>query len=156
MHARASGGGGPVNCVIPSAGRDPHRSATGLSSTNVKIPRRARDDRWRVLASAALIVALTGCDRGIDAVRDRLVGRSRATIDSLSAQNAALQRQMVVFERISAEKDTLLREVRDAHILIEAVAEALRRMDGSPSQLESVDSATMAMGGSDSVVAAAG
>jgi predicted nuclease with TOPRIM domain len=63
---------------------------------------------------------------------------------------------MVVFERISAEKDTLLREVRDAHILIEAVAEQLRRMDGSPSQLESMDSTTVAMGGSDSVVAAAG
>ena len=69
------------------------------------------------------------------------------TIDSLSAQNASLQRQMVVFERISAEKDTLLREVRDAHILIEAVAEQLRRMDGSPSQLESMDSTGMRHGG---------
>jgi hypothetical protein len=83
------------------------------------------------------------------------------TIDSLSAQNASLQRQMVVFERMSAEKDTLLREVRDAHLLIEAVAEQLRRMDGAPMELESTDSTGMsggmsAMGGADSVVAAAG
>lgn len=103
-----------------------------------------------------IVIATTGCDRAIDTVKDRLAGRSRATIDSLTLQNASLQRQMVVFERISAEKDTLLREVRDAHILIEAVADQLRRMDGSPSQLESMDSTTVAMGGSDSVVAAAG
>ena len=70
--------------------------------------------------------------------------RSRATIDSLSAQNASLQRQMITFERISAEKDTLLREVRDAHILIEAVAEQLKHMDGSPAQLEAFDSTTQA------------
>jgi archaellum component FlaC len=103
-----------------------------------------------------LLVVATACDRGIDIVRDRLSTRSRTTIDSLTVQNASLQRQMVVFERISAEKDTLLREVRDAHILIEAVAEQLRHMDGSPSQLESMDSTTVAMGGSDSAVAAAG
>jgi hypothetical protein len=95
-------------------------------------------------------------------VRQQFARGSRATIDSLSAQNAALQRQMIVFERISAEKDTLLREVRDAHLLIEAVAEQLRRMDGSPMQLESPDSTAMSAaiggspGGSDSVVAAVG
>jgi hypothetical protein len=102
------------------------------------------------------VVLLCGCDRGVDLVRERITRRSRATIDSLTAQNASLQRQMVMFERISAEKDTLLREVRDAHILIEAVAEQLRRMDGSPGQLEAMDSTTMAMGGSDSLAAAAG
>ena len=63
---------------------------------------------------------------------------------------------MVVFERISAEKDTLLREVRDAHILIEAVAEQLRRMDGSPTQFESMDSTTMRDGRSTALLAAAG
>jgi hypothetical protein len=103
-----------------------------------------------------MTVVLAGCDRGIDLVRDRIARRSRTTIDSLASQNAALQRQMVMYERISAEKDTLLREVRDAHILIEAVAEQLRRMDGSPGQLESMDSTTMAMGGPDSLVVAAG
>jgi hypothetical protein len=103
-----------------------------------------------------MTLVLAGCDRGIDLVRDRIARRSRVTIDSLASQNAALQRQMVMYERISAEKDTLLREVRDAHILIEAVAEQLRRMDGSPGQLESMDSTTMAMGGPDSLVVAAG
>jgi hypothetical protein len=105
-----------------------------------------------------LVLSTTACDRGIDLVRDRFARRSRVTIDSLAAQNASLQRQMVVFERISAEKDTLLREVRDAHILIEAVAEQLRRMDGSPAEMESMDSTGMmvALGGSDSVVAAPG
>ena len=78
-----------------------------------------------------LLLTTTGCDRGVDMVRERFARRSRATIDSLSAQNAALQRQMLVFERISAEKDTLLREVRQAHILIEAIAQELRRIDGS-------------------------
>jgi len=82
--------------------------------------------------------------------------RSRMTIDSLSTQNASLQRQMVMFERISAEKDTLLREVRDAHILIEAVGEALKHMDGSPGSLAAMDSLTKAMGESDSVAAAGG
>jgi hypothetical protein len=110
------------------------------------------------IAIVALLAATTACDRGIDLVRQQFAKGSRATVDSLSAQNAALQRQMIVFERISAEKDTLLREVRDAHLLIEAMAEQLRRMDGSPMQLEFPDSTGMsaAMGGSDSVVAAAG
>jgi hypothetical protein len=69
---------------------------------------------------------------------------------------------MVAFERMSAEKDTLLREVRDAHILIEAVAEQLRRMDGSPTEFETLDSTGMSgamgasMGGSDSLMAANG
>src|SRR5215208_1647261 len=78
--------------------------------------------------SFLLVMMTTGCDRGVQIVRDQFARQSRVTIDSLTTQNAALQRQMVVFERISAEKDTLLREVRDAHILIEAVAEQLRRM----------------------------
>jgi hypothetical protein len=109
------------------------------------------------LGMTAVVIATTGCNRGIDMVRERMARGSRATIDSLSAQNASLQRQMVVFERISAEKDTLLREVRDAHILIEAVAQQLRRMDGSPTELERGDSAAMvALGGSDSVLAVAG
>jgi len=102
----------------------------------------------------ALSIATTGCDRGVEIVRDQFARRSRVTIDSLSAQNAALQRQMMVFERISAEKDTLLREVRDAHILIEAVAEQLRRMDGSAVEVEAVDSA--AAGDAAGVYAAAG
>lgn len=85
----------------------------------------------KTVAVASFVVSTTACDRGVDMVRDRLARRSRATIDSLSAQNASLQRQMLVFERISAEKDTLLREVREAHILIEAIAQELRRMDGS-------------------------
>ena len=128
MHARASGGGSSVmRSVLASLG-----------------------------TTVVILTSTTGCNRGIDMVRERLARRSRATIDSLSAQNASLQRQMVMFERISAEKDTLLREVRDAHILIEAVAEQLRHMDGSPAQFESMDSTAMAMGGSDSVVAAAG
>ena len=78
-----------------------------------------------------LVVCVTsGCDRSLDFARDRLARRSRVTIDSLAAQNAVLRQQMRVYERISAEKDTLLREVRDAHILIEAVAQQLRQMDG--------------------------
>jgi hypothetical protein len=119
------------------------------------IPRYARND---ILGIVLLVLSTTACDRGVELVRNQLARRSRVTIDSLSAQNASLQRQMVVFERISAEKDTLLREVRDAHILIEAVAEQLRRMDGSPTEMESMDSTGMAavMGGSDSVVAAQG
>jgi len=109
----------------------------------------------RVAPSLALLATLaltTACDRGIDLVRQRVATRSRRTIDSLSAQNAALQRQMAVFERISAEKDTLLREVRDAHILIEAVAEQLRQMDGSVVELVPSDSS----GGADSTRAAVG
>jgi predicted nuclease with TOPRIM domain len=135
MYDRAAGGGGTM-----TAGRGKREAGRGK----------------RALGLALLVLGLTGCDRGIDAVRERLAGRSRATIDSLTAANAGLQRQMVVFERISAEKDTLLREVRDAHVLIEAVAEQLRRMDGSAGALEAVDSTTMAMGGTDSVVAAPG
>ncbi len=108
------------------------------------------------VALTLVVVSASGCNRGIDIVRERLARRSRATIDSLAAQNASLQRQMVMFERISAEKDTLLREVRDAHILIEAVAQQLRHMDGSPAEFESMDSTAMTMGGSDSVIAAAG
>jgi hypothetical protein len=83
-----------------------------------------------------VVLTMSGCDRGIDVVRKQLARGSRATIDSLNAQNAVLRRRMLVFERISAEKDTLLREVRDAHILIEAVAEELRRMDGSPAEMD--------------------
>lgn len=86
---------------------------------------------WRATILLSVVVLNAACDRGIDLVRERMASRSRRTIDSLAARNAALERQMAVFERISAEKDTLLREVRDAHMLIEAVAEQLRRMDGS-------------------------
>ena len=50
----------------------------------------------------------------------------------------------------------MLREVRDAHVLIEAVAEQLKHMDGSPASLAAMDSITAEMGGSDSVSAAGG
>ena len=102
-----------------------------------------------------MAVATTGCDRGIKLVQDRMSRGSRTTIDSLTRQNDALQRRMVVFERISAEKDTLLREVRDAHILIEAIANALSRLDGSPTQVESLDGSAVATLG-DSLLAEAG
>ena len=105
-------------------------------------------------ALIGLLVAAVGCDRGMDLMP--FMRRSRMTIDSLSTENASLQRQMVMFERISAEKDTLLREVRDAHVLIEAVAEQLKHMDGSPASLAAMDSITAEMGGSDSVSAAGG
>jgi hypothetical protein len=111
-------------------------------------------DRFRSLIVVALLVTTAACDRGVQIVRDQFARASRATIDSLSAQNAALQRQMFVFERISAEKDTLLREVRDAHLLIEAVAEQLRRMDGSAVEVESLDSSAVSDGAN--MVAAAG
>jgi hypothetical protein len=101
-----------------------------------------------------VLVLSSACGRGVEIVREQFAKRSRATIDSLTTQNAALERRMAVFERISAEKDTLLREVRDAHILIEAVAEQLRRMDGSPAELEVVDSTRA--GGADGVAAATG
>src|SRR5688572_21551702 len=104
-----------------------HRCAASLGMT-----RSARNDVWAGLSTIALLLFTTACDRGVDLVRDRLARGSRATIDSLSAQNATLQRQMVVFERISAEKDTLLREVREAHLLIEAIAQELQRIDGPP------------------------
>ena len=160
----------PSHVVIPSAARNPWRPdrearpSTGMTAIprSARNDKSARNDRVRSITVGALLVVATGCDRGIDIVRDQFAKRSRVTIDSLSAQNASLQRQMVVFERISAEKDTLLREVRDAHLLIEAVAEQLRRMDGSPLQLESADSTGMSvamgasLGGSDSVVAATG
>ena len=107
-----------------------------------------------VLGVTALLVSVTGCDRGVQMVREQFSKGSRAKIDSLSAQNNALKRRMVVFERISAEKDTLLREVRDAHLLIEAVAEQLRRMDGSPVEFEAIDSTGASA--SDGLLAAAG
>ena len=144
--------------VIPSGARAQRTRRRGIAI----IPKEGqafRSGRRRFLASlgmTAVVVSSLGCNRGIDVVRERLTRRSRQTIDSLAAQNASLQRQMLLFERISAEKDTLLREVRDAHIVIEAVAEQLRHMDGSPAQLESMDSTAMAMGGRDSIVAAAG
>jgi hypothetical protein len=106
------------------------------------------------LGMTALLLSATGCDRGVQMVREQLSKGSRAKIDSLSAQNNALKRRMVVFERISAEKDTLLREVRDAHLLIEAVAEQLRRLDGSPVEFEAVDSTGAST--SDGLLAAAG
>ena len=110
----------------------------------------ARAGGWLTLASRkgaliGLLVAAVGCDRGMDLMP--FMRRSRMTIDSLSTQNASLRAAMVMFERISAEKDTLLREVRDAHVLIEAVGEALKHMDGSPGSLAVMDSITAAMGG---------
>src|SRR5688500_13386709 len=101
-------------------------------SSTTRLRRSARNDHGSALLTIALLLFTTACDRGVDLVRDRLARGSRATIDSLSAQNATLQRQMVVFERISAEKDTLLREVREAHLLIEAIAQELQRIDGPP------------------------
>jgi hypothetical protein len=100
------------------------------------------------------LAATAGCDRGVQLVRDRFAKQSRVTIDSLNRQNAALQRRMVVFERISAEKDTLLREVRDAHLLIEAVAEQLRRMDGGAVEFEAPGST--GVGPPEALLAAAG
>ena len=100
------------------------------------------------------LAATTGCDRGVQLVRDRFAKQSRVTIDSLNRQNAALERRMVLFERISAEKDTLLREVRDAHLLIEAVAEQLRRMDGGAVEFEAPGST--GVGPPEALLAAAG
>ena len=142
---RACASGGRAMSRQSAIGNRESRSVARLVSVPLRI--------------AALVVAaglLGGCNRSVEIVRERLMRRSRVTIDSLSAANATLQRQMVTFERISAEKDTLLREVRDAHILIEAVAEQLRRMDGGPAEFESGDSATMASGGTDAVIAAPG
>ena len=110
--------------------------------------------RAAILGSTVSLVSAAGCDHATDLVP--FMRRSRLTIDSLSTQNASLQRQMVMFERISAEKDTLLREVRDAHVLIEAVAEQLKHMDGSPGSFAAMDSITATMGGPDSVAAANG
>jgi hypothetical protein len=100
------------------------------------------------------LAATIGCDRGVQLVRDRFAKQSRVTIDSLNRQNAALERRMVLFERISAEKDTLLREVRDAHLLIEAVAEQLRRMDGGAVEFEAPGST--GVGPPEALLAAAG
>lgn len=139
MLDRASIDGGDAMNVVPSAARDSSRPGRAPSAVQARIPRRsARNDK---VALVVLLLLTTGCDRGVQMVRDQFARRSRVTIDSLSARNATLERQMVVFERISAEKDTLLREVRDAHLLIEAVADQLRRMDGSPVEVESSDSA---------------
>ena len=122
------------------------------------IPSGAAQRRSRgivtLLTVMLLVVSVTACDRGVQIVREQFAKGSRATIDSLSRQNNTLKQQMVVFERISAEKDTLLREVRDAHVLIEAVAEQLRRMDGSPVQFEAVDSTGAPL--SDGLLEAAG
>ena len=141
---------GVISSEVPKA------RSRGIVSFPVEGPSLLRG-RARFLAAlgmTALLVVVSGCDRGVQIVRDQFAKRSRATIDSLSAQNTALRKQMVVFERISAEKDTLLREVRDAHLLIEAVAEQLRRMDGSPVEFEAVDST--GMGSTDGLLAAAG
>ena len=155
MHDSSPGRrGDAVTGVISS--EVPKARSRGIVSFPVEGPSLLRG-RARFLAAlgmTALLVVVSGCDRGVQIVRDQFAKRSRATIDSLSAQNTALRKQMVVFERISAEKDTLLREVRDAHLLIEAVAEQLRRMDGSPVEFEAVDST--GMGSTDGLLAAAG
>ena len=121
----------PSNAILSEA-KDPQGSVQERSAGMARILRFAQNDKGIAIVLAAFVlVTSTACDRGVDLVRDRLAGKSRATIDSLTTQNAALQRQMLVFERISAEKDTLLREVREAHILIEAIAQELQRIDGS-------------------------
>ena len=144
MFARASGGRSPVSAPgwLLAA-----RAGCWLTLAARKAP---------LIGLAGALVGVVGCDHPMDLMP--FMRRSRMTIDSLSTQNASLQRQMVMFERISAEKDTLLREVRDAHILIEAVGEALKHMDGSPASLAVMDSitATMGGGGPDSVAAAGG
>ena len=133
----------------------PEREAR-LSIGTTAIPRLRRFAPWLGMTGLlVMVVATTGCDRGIKLVQDRMSRGSRTTIDSLTRRNDALERRMVVFERISAEKDTLLREVRDAHILIEAIANALSRMDGSPTHVESLDGSAVATLG-DSLLAAAG
>ena len=133
----------------------PEREAR-LSIGTTAIPRLRRFAPWLGMTGLlVMVVATTGCDRGIKLVQDRMSRGSRTTIDSLTRRNDALERRMVVFERISAEKDTLLREVRDAHILIEAIASALSRMDGSPTHVESLDGSAVATLG-DSLLAAAG
>src|SRR5262245_7254231 len=75
-----------------------------------------RPDRWLRAGIAHGIVRLT----------------SGGSVDSLERENASLKNRMVQFERISAEKDTLLTELRDAHLLIEGVATELRHFDGRP------------------------
>ena len=139
MCYRAPGGGG-----VPVSHSERTRGILGVRVERLA-PRPGRQGfltAFGMTMVAGLLLATTACDRGAEMVREQFTRRSRATIDSLTAQNATLQRQMAVFERISAEKDTLLREVRDAHVLIEAVAEQLRRMDGSAVEVESLDSAT--------------
>ena len=113
--------------------RVPSAAHTRCAVTTSPIVPRVSQRHVLPLLAALAIVALTACDQVAQVrsqVRSRLSFGSQAAVDSLSRENAALRRQMVLFERISAEKDTLLREVRDAHILIEAIAEELQRMDG--------------------------
>ena len=126
--------------ALRKEGRVPRPGRQGFIRPVRGHPAAGRAPAFGMTTILALLLATTACDRGVSMVRDQFTRRSRVTIDSLSAQNAALQRQMAVFERISAEKDTLLREVRDAHLLIEAVAEQLRRMDGSAIEVETLDS----------------
>lgn len=93
-----------------------------------------------VVSVLVLVFALGACDGRLQRAADKILVRSQPRLDSLSRENERLRRQMVLFERISAEKDTLLREVRDAHILIETVAQELHRMNGSTVQAVSSDS----------------
>jgi hypothetical protein len=131
MPACSPGGGDPVTPVIPSEARNRDRPDRGAvpSIGSRAIPRLRAFGA--ALGMPTVVFLLVGCDRGVDLVRERITRRSRVTIDSLTAQNASLQRQMVMFERISAEKDTLLREVRDAHILIEFVRRHLADVEDS-------------------------
>ena len=102
--------------VIPSETRNPHRPGrlAGLTREGwhrSSSPRAHRvmsrqllvlrsQSRRRVMvlpiAIITLLATVTACDRGIDLVRQQFAKGSRVTIDSLSAQNAALQRQMIV------------------------------------------------------------
>jgi hypothetical protein len=83
--------------------------------------------------TSLVAAAVVGCDGREVRLPERPARRASAAVASLRSENEALRQRMVLFERISAEKDTLLREVREAHLLIEGVAEALVRMDGSGS-----------------------
>lgn len=82
-----------------------------------------------VLLTGGTAAVVTRPDRWI---RDRVAhgivwGASAGSVDSLQRENGALKERMMQFERLSAEKDTLLSELREAHLLIEGVATELRQ-----------------------------
>jgi hypothetical protein len=97
------------------------------------------------MTGLALATTLLACDRRIEMPMPRASAAGRARIDSLTVANAELERRMALFERISAEKDTLLREVRDAHLLIEGVAEELRKVDEHGTPVVEVDAGDVAV-----------
>ncbi|HUQ82734.1 MAG TPA: hypothetical protein VM076_16405, partial [Gemmatimonadaceae bacterium] len=79
----------------------PRLRAVGAPLGMTAKPRFARAPLG-MTGSLILVLFTTACDRGVQIVRDQFARQSRVTIDSLTTQNAALQRQMAVFERISA------------------------------------------------------